>query len=57
MGLYKRVKGEKEPKEQRSEEEEKNEKYFSPAELEQAFDRAYRSNRINRRSRINVRSD
>ena len=44
MGLYKRVKGEKEPKEERSEES------FNPLELEQAFGRAYRSHRINGRS-------
>ena len=54
MWLYKRVKGEKQLKELQSEEEEKNEEYFSQAELEQAFDWAYRSYRINRRSRINV---
>ena len=30
------------------------EKSFNPVELEQAFDRAYRSYRINGRSRINV---
>ena len=32
----------------------KNEEHFSQAELEQDFDRAYRSYRINRRSIINV---
>ena len=42
MEFYKRVKG-KEPKES-----------FNPIELEQAFDRAYRSYRINGRSRIDV---
>ena len=36
MGLYKWIKSEKEPKEQ-------NEEFFNPVELEQAFDRAYRS--------------
>ena len=48
MGLYKRVKGEKEP------EEEQNEGSLNPVELEQAFDRAYRSYRINGRRRMDV---
>ena len=42
MALYNRVKGE-EPEES-----------FNPVELEQAFDRAYRSYRINGRSRMDT---
>ena len=49
MRLYKWVKGEKEPGK-----EEQNEESFSPAELEQAFDGAHRSYRINGRSRMDV---
>ena len=45
MGLYKRVKGE---------EEEQNDKSFNLVELEQAFGRAYRSYRINGRSKVDV---
>ena len=41
MGLYKKVKDEKEPG---------NEESFNPIELEQALNRAYRSYRINGRS-------
>ena len=48
MGLYKRVKGEKEP------EEEQNEELFNPVEVEQAFSGAYRSYRIHERSRMDV---
>ena len=47
MGLHERFKS-KEPK------EEQNEEFFNPVELEQAFDRAYRSYRINGRNRIDV---
>ena len=47
MGLYERVRDE-EP------EEEQNEESFNPVELDQAFDRTYRSYRINGRSRIDV---
>ena len=52
MGLYKWVKDEKEPEEEP--EEEQNEESFNPVELEQAFDRACRSYRINGRSRTDV---
>ena len=45
MGLYKMVKGEK---------EEKSEESFNLVALEKAFDRAYRSYRINGRSRMDV---
>ena len=38
-------------------EEEQNKESFNPVELEQAFDRAYRSYRINGRSRIGVDRD
>ena len=51
MGLYERVRG-KEPEEEP--EGEQNEEFFNPVELEQAFDRPYRSYRINGRSRIDV---
>ena len=47
MGLYERFKG-KEPK------KEQNEEFFNPIEFEQAFNRAYRSYRINGRSRMDV---
>ena len=53
MGLYKRVKG-KEPEEEQNEEEseeEQNKESFNAVELEHAFQRAYRSYRINRGSR------
>ena len=50
MGLYKRFKGEGE----QNEEVFSPEVSFNPIELEQAFDRAYRSYRINRISRIDV---
>ena len=55
MGLCYRVKG-KEPEEEqnREETEEQNEESFRPVELEQAFNRAYRSYRINGRSRIDI---
>ena len=46
MGLYKWVKGEKEPK------EEQNEESFNSVKLEEAFDRAHRSYRFNGRSRL-----
>ena len=49
MGLYNMVKGEKEP-----DEEKQNEESFNTIELEQAFNGAYRSYRINERPRINV---
>ena len=45
MGLYNMVKGE---------EEKQNEESFSPVELGQAFGRAYKSYRINGRSRMDV---
>ena len=41
MGLYKKAKGDKE-------------EFFNPIELEQAFNRAYRSYRINKRSRMDI---
>ena len=49
MGLYDRIKGEKEPKE-----EKQNEDLFNPYEVERAFGVAYRSFRINGRSRMDV---
>ena len=52
MGLYKSVKGEKEPKEEP--EEEQNEESFNPVELGQIFDRAYGSYKIDGRSRMDV---
>ena len=48
MGFHKRVKG-KGPKEEQKEEES-----FNPVELEQAFNRACMSYRINGRSRMDV---
>ena len=53
MGLYKWVKGEKES-DKRPEESHEPEESFDPVELEQAFNRAYRSYRIKGRNRIDV---
>ena len=50
MGLYKSFKG----KESEAQAVEQNEESFNPIELEQAFDRAYRSYRINGRSKMDV---
>ena len=45
MGLYKKVNGEKEPDKKES---------FNPIELQQAYNRAYRSHRINGRIRMDI---
>ena len=50
-GLYDRIKGEKEPKEEKQNGEEDS---FNPYEVERAFRGAYRSFRINGRSRMDV---
>ena len=50
--MYKWVKSEKEPEEEP--EEEQNDESFNPIELEQIFERAYRTYRINGRSRIDA---
>ena len=49
MGLYNRITGNQTQWEELSEPEP-----FNPIELEQAFDGAYRSYRINRRSRMDA---
>ena len=50
MGLYKSFKGRE--SEESKEPIEQNEESFNPVELEEAFNRVYRSYRINGRSRI-----
>ena len=51
MGLYNRVTGNQA---QREEPREPEPEPFNPIELEQAFDRAYRSYRVNRRPKMDV---
>ena len=52
MGLYKSFNSKE--SEETKKPVEQNKESFNPAELEQAFDRAYRSYRINGRSRMDV---